>query len=170
MVEQIALEWTAPEPHYYTVGELTTALRGVFAEYFTDIWVAGEISGTKLAPSGHYYFTLKERESQLRCVCFRSTVRFLKFKPQDGVAVVARGRIDVFEARGEYQLLVELLELALPPPPPPEACEKPPCCCEVYARRYYARSARKAIRVAARPPDQRAWRAAQGYSTPRLPQ
>ena len=46
----------------------------------------------------------------MRCVCFRSTVRFLKFKPQDGVAVVARGRIDVFEARGEYQLLVELLE------------------------------------------------------------
>ncbi len=70
--------------------------------------VSGEISGVKLA-AVCYYFTLKDAEAQLRCVCFRSTARFLKFKPQDGVAL-ARGRIDVYEARGEYQLQVEALE------------------------------------------------------------
>src|SRR6185503_5282443 len=71
---------------------------------------AGEISGLKLAASGHYYFTLKERDAQVRCAAFRSSHRFWKFKPQDGMAVLARGRIDVFEARGGYQLIVEMLE------------------------------------------------------------
>src|SRR5450759_3173778 len=77
---------------------------------FSDISVTGEISGLKLASSGHYYFTLKERDSQVKAVAFRSAHRFWKFKPQDGLAVLARGRIDVYEARGEYQLQVELLE------------------------------------------------------------
>ena len=108
-MEQFALEFT-PQRHVFTVGELNAAIRGILDHEFRDVWVTGEISGTKLATSGHYYFTLKERDAQLRCVCFRSTHRYLKFKPQDGVAVVARGRIDVFEARGEYQLLVEFLE------------------------------------------------------------
>jgi exodeoxyribonuclease VII large subunit len=79
-------------------------------EEFRDIWVSGEISGLKLAASGHYYFTLKERDAQLKCTAFRSSHRYWKFKPADGLAVLARGRIDVYEVRGEYQLLVELLE------------------------------------------------------------
>jgi len=108
-MEQFALQFL-PERRVYTVSELNSAIRGILDREFPDVWVAGEISGTKLAASGHYYFTLKEREAQLRCVCFRSAHRYLKFKPQDGVAVVARGRIDVFEQRGEYQLLVEFLE------------------------------------------------------------
>ena len=108
-MEQFALQFV-PERRVYTVSELNSAIRGILDREFPDVWVAGEISGTKLAASGHYYFTLKEREAQLRCVCFRSAHRYLKFKPQDGVAVVARGRIDVFEQRGEYQLLVEFLE------------------------------------------------------------
>jgi exodeoxyribonuclease VII large subunit len=108
-MEQFALQF-GPARRVYTVTELNAEIRGILDREFQDIWVAGEISGTKLAASGHYYFTLKEREAQLRCVCFRSTHRYLKFKPQDGVAVLARGRIDVFEQRGEYQLLVEFLE------------------------------------------------------------
>src|SRR5579864_8544615 len=108
-MEQYALEF-APQRRVYTLFRSNTAIRGILDREFQDVWVAGEISGTKLASSGHYYFTLKERDAQIRCVCFRSTHRYLKFKPQDGVAVVARGRIDVFEARGEYQLLVEFLE------------------------------------------------------------
>jgi exodeoxyribonuclease VII large subunit len=108
-MEQYALQF-APQRRVYTVTELNSAIRAILDHEFQDVWIAGEISGTKLAASGHYYFTLKERDAQLRCVCFRSTHRYLKFKPQDGIAVVARGRIDVFEARGEYQLLVEFLE------------------------------------------------------------
>jgi len=108
-MEQFALQFV-PERRVFTVSELNAAIRGILDREFQEVWVAGEISGTKLAQSGHYYFILKEREAQLRCVCFRSTHRYLKFKPQDGVSVVARGRIDVFEQRGEYQLLVEFLE------------------------------------------------------------
>ncbi len=99
-----------PERHIYSVSELNAGIRAVFETEFADIWVAGEISGVKMASSGHCYFTLKERDSQISCVCFRSTYRFLKFKPLDGIAVLARGRVDVFEARGSYQLLVEMLE------------------------------------------------------------
>jgi exodeoxyribonuclease VII large subunit len=108
-MEQIEIRFE-PERRVFTVAELNAAIRGLLDREFGAVWVSGEISGTRLAASGHYYFTLKERDSQLRCVCFRQTARYLKFKPQDGVAVVARGRVDVYEARGEYQLLVEALE------------------------------------------------------------
>jgi exodeoxyribonuclease VII large subunit len=100
----------APQRRIFSVTELNAAIRAVLDSEFQDIWVTGEISGLKLAASGHYYFTLKEREAQVRCVAFRSAHRFWKFKPQDGLAVLARGRIDVYEARGEYQLLVETIE------------------------------------------------------------
>src|SRR5579859_6488428 len=108
-MEQIALNW-APEPHYFSVSELTGAMRGLLAENFTDIWVAGEISGVKLPASGHYYFTLKDQAAQIRCVCYKMTARYLKFKPQDGIAVLARGRVDLYDARGEVQLVVEAIE------------------------------------------------------------
>ena len=108
-IEQISLDFR-PERMVLTVGELNLAIRTLLDSHFQDLWVAGEISGVKLSSSGHYYFTLKDPQSQLRCVCFRNAARYLRFKPQDGIAVLARGRIDVYEPRGEYQLLVEALE------------------------------------------------------------
>jgi exodeoxyribonuclease VII large subunit len=108
-MEQMALAW-GPTRKTYTVAELNAAIRGLLGSEFNDVWVAGEISGSKTASSGHCYFTLKDQDAQLRCVCFRASLRYLKFKPQDGIAVLARGRIDVYEMRGEYQLQVELLE------------------------------------------------------------
>ncbi len=99
-----------PEQRVFTVTELNGAIRATLDQEFQDLRVSGEISGLRMAQSGHAYFTLKEHESQIRCVCFRSTYRYLKFKPLDGIAVVARGRLDVFEARGEYQLMVEGLD------------------------------------------------------------
>src|SRR5580693_3328690 len=108
-MEQIALNWGL-EPRYYSVSELTQTIRTTLARQFTDIWVSGEISGTKIPSSGHYYFTLKDDAAQIRCVCYKTTARYLKFKPQDGIAVLARGRIDVYDARGEVQFVVEALE------------------------------------------------------------
>lgn len=96
-----------PENRVFTVSELNGSIKATLDQEFQDIRVSGEISGLRMAQSGHAYFTLKELDSQIRCVCFRSTYRYLKFKPQDGIEVIARGRLDVFEARGEYQLLVE---------------------------------------------------------------
>jgi exodeoxyribonuclease VII large subunit len=108
-VEQLALAWE-PQRRTYTVAELNAALHGLLDGAFGDIWVAGEISGCRTPSSGHCYFTLKDHEAQLKCVCYRSSLRYLKFKPQDGVSVLARGRLDLYEARGEVQLLVEALE------------------------------------------------------------
>jgi len=99
-----------PERRILTVGQLTGMVRELLGETFGDLWVAGEISGVRLASSGHYYFTLKDQSAQLRAVAFRNAARTLRFKPQDGMAVLARGRIDVYEARGEYQLIVEAIE------------------------------------------------------------
>jgi exodeoxyribonuclease VII large subunit len=108
-MEQLGLQ-LEPARRLYTVAELNAGIRAALDEQFSDIWVAGEISGVRVASSGHYYFALKDGESQVRCACFRMTARYLKFKPQDGIQVIARGRIDVYEARGEYQLLVDSLE------------------------------------------------------------
>ena len=94
----------------YTVTELNARIRAMFDKDFGDIFVSGEISGAKLAPSGHDSFTLKDGDSQVKCACFRMSARSLRFKPADGVAVIARGRLDVYDARGEYQLIVEHLE------------------------------------------------------------
>ena len=96
----------------YSVSELTQRLKGLLETQFPDVWVAGEISNFRPATSGHLYFTLKDASAQLRAVCFRNQARYLKFKPQDGVSVIARGRLSIYEARGEYQLLVEFLEPA----------------------------------------------------------
>jgi len=110
-VEQFDLAFDLfPQRRVFSVSELNGAIRAILDGEFADISVTGEISGLKLAASGHYYFTLKERDSQVKAVAFRSAHRFWKFKPRDGLAVLARGRIDVYEARGEYQLLVESLE------------------------------------------------------------
>ncbi len=99
-----------PERKVYSVSELAEAIRNTLEGEFRDVWLQGEISNFKLAPSGHLYFTLKDEEAQLRCVFFRQSARLLRFKPDDGLAVVARGRVSVWEPRGELQLLVEHME------------------------------------------------------------
>lgn len=96
----------------YTVSDLTQEVRKLVEPRFLDVWVTGEVSNCRAAASGHYYFTLKDETAQLRVVCFRNQARYLKFKPQDGVALVARGRLCIYEARGEYQLVAEHLEPA----------------------------------------------------------
>jgi exodeoxyribonuclease VII large subunit len=95
---------------YLTVTEFTEILRGMLEEVFPDVWIAGEISGAKTQPSGHIYFTLKDGEAVVSCVAYRNAVRYLKFKPKDGVAVLARGRVDIWPPSGRYQLIVEALE------------------------------------------------------------
>jgi len=110
-MSQASLDF-GPVRKIYSVSELTLEIRDLFERRFQDVWVTGEVSNFRAAGSGHFYFTLKDETSQLRAVCFRNQARYLKFKPQDGLAVIARGRISVYEARGEYQLYVEFLEPA----------------------------------------------------------
>src|SRR3990167_5073705 len=99
-----------PERRIYRVSELSRFIREKLEAEFADIWVEGEVSNLREAPSGHLYFTLKDEVAQLRCVCFRQQARYLKFRPEDGLQVLARGKISVYEVRGEYQLYVEHLE------------------------------------------------------------
>lgn len=95
-----------------TVSRLTALLRGVLEENFDQVWVEGEVSNLSLPSSGHAYFTLKDPGAQLRCVMFRSASKNLKFRLTDGMGLIARGRISVYDQRGEYQLICEYLEPA----------------------------------------------------------
>ena len=108
-MEQTQLDFTS-ERRIYSVADLTAVVRELLEGAFPDAWVSGEISNARRAPSGHWYFTLKDDRAQLRCVCFRQDALYLKIKPRDGIAVIARGRVGVYEARGEYQLYVEVIE------------------------------------------------------------
>src|SRR5579872_1298207 len=101
-----------PVRRIYSVAELSLEIRSLLERQYPDVWVTGEVSNLRAAGSGHLYFTLKDETAQLRAVCFRNQARYLKFKPQDGLAVIARGRLSVYEPRGEYQLSVEFLEPA----------------------------------------------------------
>jgi len=98
------------EPQIYTVSTLTAAIHRVLSAHFDDVRVMGEISGYKVWTSGHAYFTLKDNGAQIRCVLFRQVLRYLKFTPGDGMAVIARGAVEVRQERGEYQLIVTSLE------------------------------------------------------------
>jgi exodeoxyribonuclease VII large subunit len=93
-----------------SVTELTIQVRDALEQHIGEIWVEGELSNCKISNTGHLYFTLKDSSSQLRGFMFRSALRYLRFKPGDGTRVVARGRISVYEPKGEYQLVCEHLE------------------------------------------------------------
>lgn len=94
----------------YSVGELTAEIGELLTDAYSGIYVRGEISGLKLAASGHAYFTLKDDRATLRAACWKGAYRLLRFKPKDGAEVLVRGRIEVYEPRGEYQLIVESIE------------------------------------------------------------
>ena len=98
------------ERRVLTVSALTALVRGLLEENFDQIWVEGEISNLASPQSGHCYFTLKDAGAQIRCVMFRGAFRSLKFTPKDGMRVLTRGRLTLFEPRGEYQLVAEYLE------------------------------------------------------------
>ena len=93
-----------------TVSELTGAIRKAMESRFASVWVEGEISNFKAHSSGHWYFTIKDEGAQLRAKCFRSTNTRIRFRPTDGLHVRARGRLSVYEPRGEYELVVEALD------------------------------------------------------------
>ncbi|MGD1068943.1 MAG: exodeoxyribonuclease VII large subunit [Bryobacteraceae bacterium] len=108
-VEQFSLSFV-PERRIYSLRELSDEIRGTLERGFTNIWISGEISGTKLIPGGHCYFTLKDSEAQIKCVCWKLSYWRLKFKPKDGTEVLVRGRVDIYELRSEYQFVVEAIE------------------------------------------------------------
>jgi exodeoxyribonuclease VII large subunit len=98
------------ERRIWSVRALVTDIRQHVETTYTDLWVEGEISNCRPAPSGHVYFTLKDGEAQLPVVLFRRQAQLLRFRPADGLAVLVRGRISVYESRGQLQLIAETLE------------------------------------------------------------
>jgi len=92
------------------VSRLVALLRDVVEENFLSVWVEGEISNFSIPASGHYYFTLKESDAQLRTVMFRAHNRLLRFVPENGLKVVCNGRVSVYPQRGELQFIAEWIE------------------------------------------------------------
>jgi len=94
----------------YTVSELTLEIKHLISSQFRDVLVEGEVSNFKPYPSGHLYFTLKDNTSMLKAVFFNYQGRYPDGMIKDGVAVICRGRVDIYERRGEYQLIVNAIE------------------------------------------------------------
>jgi exodeoxyribonuclease VII large subunit len=93
-----------------TVSQLTSHIKDVLENVFSNVYVVGEISNAKLYPSGHWYFSLKDKDATLPCVCFKSSGAHIKFKLEDGLQVVARGKISLFAPKGAYQMIASTLE------------------------------------------------------------
>jgi exodeoxyribonuclease VII large subunit len=98
------------ERQVYTVSELTGQLKAALEEVFPAVWVEGEISNLRTPGSGHSYFTLKDEGAQISAVLFRGRGRRVRFDLEDGMQVLAFGGLDVYAARGQYQLVVEMME------------------------------------------------------------
>ena len=101
---------TLPSHEILTVTELNQKVKDLLEKKFSEVWVEGEISNLRIPPSGHLYFTLKDDASQIRAVLFRMQARSLRFLPEDGLKVICRGRVSLYETRGDCQLILETLE------------------------------------------------------------
>jgi exodeoxyribonuclease VII large subunit len=108
--EQLGLIFQAPPRKIYAVRELVAAARTQLERSFTDVYVEGEISNYRPAESGHLYFTLKDGSAQLRAIMWRTQARLLRFRPENGLQVIARGRVTVYDERGDLQFQVEHLD------------------------------------------------------------
>lgn len=100
------------EREIYTPSLLTRMARDLLEDTFPLIWIEGELSNCSRPASGHLYFSLKDAQAQIRCAMFKPKSTFLRFKPADGQRVLARARVSLYEARGEFQLIVEHMEQA----------------------------------------------------------
>jgi exodeoxyribonuclease VII large subunit len=108
--DQLGFQFRAPARRVWTVGALVSAVRSHIEHEYSDCWVEGEISNLRIPDSGHLYFTLKEEGAQIRVVMFRSSARLLRFRAENGLQVTVRGRITVYEERGELQISAEFME------------------------------------------------------------
>ncbi|MEX1032773.1 MAG: exodeoxyribonuclease VII large subunit, partial [Cellvibrionaceae bacterium] len=103
---------TAPTRDILSVSELNRKARQLLETHLSLLWVEGEISNFAAPSSGHWYFTLKDKDAQVRCAMFRNRNSLVGFKPALGKQVVVRGRVSLYEGRGDYQLIVEHVEEA----------------------------------------------------------
>jgi exodeoxyribonuclease VII large subunit len=110
MSDQLGFHFRPPERRVWTVRALVSAVRSHIEREYSDCWVEGEISNLRIPDSGHLYFTLKEEAAQIRVVMFRSSAKLLRFRPENGLHVTVRGRITVYEDRGELQISAEFME------------------------------------------------------------
>jgi exodeoxyribonuclease VII large subunit len=108
--DQMGFSFRGPERRVWKVRDLIAAVRTHIEREYSDAWVEGEISNFRAPDSGHLYFTLKDGNAQIRVVMFRSSARLLKFRPADGLQVVVRGRVTIYEDRGELQIAAEYIE------------------------------------------------------------
>ena len=109
-IDQLGFSFRPPERRVWTVRDLVASIRTHVEREYSDAWVEGEISNFRAQNSGHLYFTLKDQNSQISVVMFRSSARLLRFKPTDGMQVVVRGRVTIYEDRGQLQIIAEYVE------------------------------------------------------------
>ena len=102
----------APEEDIYTISRLNREVRYLLEEVYPSIWIEGEISNLAKPGSGHFYFTMKDNEAQIRCAFFKNRHANLRFDIDNGMKVLAKANVGLYEGRGEYQLIIQQIEPA----------------------------------------------------------
>src|SRR5437588_12262527 len=110
LADQLGFNFRPPQRRVWTVRDLVAAVRSQLEREYSHACVEGEISNFRSPESGHLYFTLKDGNAQIRVVMFRSSARLLRFRPADGLQVIVRGRVTIYEDRGELQISAEYIE------------------------------------------------------------
>src|ERR1700734_3778042 len=110
LTDQMGFSFRPPERRVWKVRDLVASVRNHIEREYSDAWVEGEISNFRAPESGHLYFTLKDGNAQIRVVMFRSAARLLRFRPADGMQVVVRGRVTIYDDRGELQIAAEYIK------------------------------------------------------------
>jgi exodeoxyribonuclease VII large subunit len=109
-IDQLGFSFRPPQRRVWTVRDLVASVRTHIEGEYSDTWVEGEISNFRAQNSGHLYFTLKDEGAQISAVMFRSSARLLRFRPSDGMQVIVRGRVSIYEDRGQLQVIADYLE------------------------------------------------------------
>ena len=112
MLQETPPAGPAPRSQVFTPSQLNTLARDLLEGAFPLIWVEAELCNVSRPASGHLYFSLKDARAQVRCALFKPKSQWLKFVPADGMRVLARGRLTLYEARGDYQLVLDHMEEA----------------------------------------------------------
>ena len=106
------IESTKPDLKVFSVSELNLQARVTIEKQFNLVWVEGELSNFARPRSGHWYFTLKDDNAQVRCAMFANRNRLAQLQPADGQQVLIKGRVSIYEGRGDFQIIVDQIEHA----------------------------------------------------------
>src|SRR3989338_9159145 len=108
--ESVETVITGAKPHIWGVGELVSSIRAMLEKAYSDVWITGEVSNSRVSPSGHTYFSLKDSKAVIKCALFKGHAAKIKFQIKDGLELVCHGNVSLYEKGGDFNLIIDHAE------------------------------------------------------------